>query len=118
MNPTVFPLKRAEMAKERAGQPYQPSNGTEGMAFFEAWCFFCLRDKSMREGVPFDECDDDEKCELIGNSMAFRPGEPGYPKEWVIGADGQPCCTGYVAFGEPMPTMRDPLTIDMFGGAA
>lgn len=35
---------------------YKPGNGTEGVAFIEAWCGTCARDKSLREGKPIEEC--------------------------------------------------------------
>ncbi len=44
----------------KPGDKYQPSNGTEGECFFAAWCYHCARDKAMREGANFDDCDDDE----------------------------------------------------------
>lgn len=38
-------------------KPYRPSNGSEGADFFDTWCRRCARDKAMREGADFDECD-------------------------------------------------------------
>lgn len=39
-------------AMHTPGEKYQPSNGTEGECFFDAWCRQCARDRSMREGEP------------------------------------------------------------------
>jgi hypothetical protein len=93
---------------------YQPSNGTEGECFFNAWCCQCARDVSMNSGKPIDECDDNEKCALITNSMAFNPGDAEYPQEWQYDKDGVPCCTAFVPVGQPIPKPRCERTLDMF----
>lgn len=95
-------------------ESYRPSNGFEGECFFESWCCHCQRDKSMREGEPFDECDDNEKCNIIADTFAYDIDHPKYPKEWIYGEDGIPCCTAFVEAGEALPLPRDELTIDMF----
>ncbi|UIF90918.1 hypothetical protein [Cupriavidus sp. UYPR2.512] len=110
----IYPDSFAKMLLERAGQKYQPSNGTEGECFFEAWCRQCARDRSMREGDDFDECDDNEVCGIIANTMAHKPEDDEYPKEWIYGKDGQPCCTAFVQAGQPIPPERDPFTRDLF----
>lgn len=99
----------AKLYIDRAGQQYQPSNGTEGAAFHSHWCCQCARDKAMREGAPLEDCDDNERCDIL--SASFR----GEAKEWVYGADGQPRCTEFHEFGTPEP-YRCPATTDMFGG--
>lgn len=114
MNQAIYPATLAEMTKARAGEKYRPSNGTEGEFFFETWCRKCQRDKSMREGCDIDECDDSERCDIIANTMCFDIEDEEYPKEWQIGADGQPCCTAFVLAGDSIPVPRDELTIDMF----
>ena len=86
---------------------YRPGSGTEGEAFFENWCCNCARDKAMREGADFDECDDNELCELI--AAAFR----GPIKEWIYDASGHPCCTAFVEAGNPIPVVDD-RTGDLF----
>lgn len=112
---TIYPDDFAKMLLGRAGQKYQPSNGTEGECFYEAWCCQCAKDKAMREGADYDECDDDQVCKIIADTMAYSPDDDDYPKEWIYGKDGQPCCTAFVEAGKPIPQERDPFTIDMFG---
>ena len=102
-------------AMHTPGEKYQPSNGTEGECFFDAWCRQCARDRSMREGEPIEECDDNERCDIIDRSMYFGMDSPEYPPEWVYGPDGQPSCTAFVPAGEPIPPPKDDRTIDMFG---
>lgn len=85
---------------------YTPANGTEGEAFFENWCCHCSRDKAMREGADFDDCDDNELCEIIAAS--FR----GPVKEWIEDETG-PRCTAFVKAGEPIPFV-DTLTKQLF----
>jgi len=86
---------------------YTPANGTEGEVFFENWCCHCSRDKAMREGADFDDCDDNELCEII--AAGFR----GPVKEWIWGEDGQPCCTAFVEHPKPIPFV-DTLTKQLF----
>lgn len=120
MNGTVikiYPETWADLTSEEAGKPYQPSNGTEGMCFVDSWCGNCARDKAMSEGKPIEDCDDDEKCDIIANSMAYDRDDPRYPKAWVYGKDGHPCCTAFVEKGKPIPPSPDTQTIDMFEGA-
>lgn len=120
----ILPAAHAALNAERAGRPYQPSNGTEGEFFFEAWCRGCARDRAMREGDDVNECDDDEVCNLIARSMAFKPGDAEYPAEWQYDKTGQPCCTAFVPAGEPIPTppcahtMALPLGNDTGDGGA
>lgn len=89
------------------GRQYVPSNGTEGYAFLESWCRHCARDKAMREGAEYDECDDSELCTIIAAS--FR----GEAVEWRELDDGRKICTAYVEAGQPIPA-RCPNTLDLF----
>ena len=114
MNQQIYPESLAERLKARAGEKYRPSNGTEGEYFFAAWCRNCQRDKAMREGCDLDDCDDNERCNIIAATMAFQVDEDGYPQEWQYGEDGQPRCTAFVPDGSAIPPQRDELTIDMF----
>ena len=88
------------------GEQYKPSNSDEGYAFLGYWCANCQRDKAMRDGCDFDECDDNEKCEIIAAS--FR----GEAVEWRDTGTGL-ICTAFVPAGEKVPE-RCPLTVDMF----
>lgn len=85
---------------------YLPANGTEGVAFFDAWCRCCARDKAMREGADFDECDDNELCEVI--AAGFR----GPVKEWIEDDSG-PKCTAFVPADEKVPEV-DTHTMELF----
>lgn len=74
-------------------RPYQPSNGTEGEAFMERFCYRCKRD------LEFQLDQNAEGCPIIVASMAFDPGEDGYPPEWIQDTgDGlsNPRCTAFV----------------------
>lgn len=93
------------------GEQWRPSNGTEGYSFLEASCGQCARDKSMREGVDLDECDDNEKCEIIAAS--FR----GETVEWRRHDDGSVGCIAFVQAGERIPEPRCTRTPDLFGTA-
>ncbi len=90
------------------GTRYMPSNGTEGMAFIESWCATCARDKAMREGADFDDCDDNEVCEIIGASFRDEA------VEWRELDDGRCVCLAYVPEGQPIPPPRCENTLDMF----
>jgi hypothetical protein len=109
----IYPDSWAEMNKERAGQKYRPSNGTEGAVFIDAYCAQCERDHGMMAGLPLEECDDNQICELIGKTYMLAVDHPDYPSEWQYGKDGQPCCTAFVPAGQPIP-IKDEHTLDMF----
>lgn len=91
------------------GEQYIPSNGSEGADFFDAWCSRCARDKSMREGEPVDECDDNELCEIIAAS--FR----GEAVEWREMPDGETKCIAFIEAAKDIPLPRCEHTADMFG---
>lgn len=93
------------------GEQWIPSNGTVGHAFLAGECGNCQRDKSMREGVSIDECDDNERCEIIGAS--FR----GEAVEWREMPDGEVKCIAFVPAGERIPEPRCANTEDMFSAA-
>ena len=83
-----------------------PANGSEGADFLDTWCRRCARDKAMRDGADFDECDDNELCQIIAAS--FR----GEVAEWIY-KDGEPTCTTFVPAGDKVPQV-DTLTGDLF----
>jgi hypothetical protein len=90
---------------------YRPSNGTEGISFFESWCARCKHDKAWNGEKPWDECGADDLCKLIGDSMAYDLDDPKYPREWVIAQNGHPMCLKFEDVGKPY---RCPRTPDMF----
>ncbi len=85
---------------------YLPSNSSEAEIFFTTWCRRCQRDKAMRELADFDECDDNELCEIIAAS--FR----GQVKEWIEDESG-PRCTAFIEAGHEVPFV-DTKTLDLF----
>lgn len=119
MNKTVgiYPQGWADMCVEKAGKPYRPCNGTEGDYFMGNWCANCERDYGMSRGLPLEECDEDQVCDIIARTFGLHEDDPKYPTEWQFGKDGQPCCTAFVEVGQPIPPPRDELTADMFAEA-
>lgn len=96
-------------------QLYRPSNNCEGHWFYSEWCCNCARDAAMSEDLPIDECDDNQKCEILGNTLIYEVDNPNYPQEWrYCDKTGQPICTAFIAIGEPIPKPRCNKTIDMF----
>lgn len=73
--------------KSLAGEPYQPSNGTEGDMFMCQYCYNCERDNLNDYG--------EGGCEIIVMTMGFSPGDDEYPKEWIYDQDGRPTCTAF-----------------------
>ncbi len=94
-------------------EKYRPSNGTEGDSFFAHWCFKCQRDKAMREGADIDECDDNERCDIIANTMAYDVEDSEYPIEWQYDNNGEHCCTAFIEAGQTVPFV-DTKTIALF----
>lgn len=91
----------------KQGEPYRPSNGTEGMYFMEQHCEQCIHDHGPTE----------KYCELITAAMCFDPKDKDYPDEWTYDADGKPTCTkwtkwdwgdGYDGFNEPPEPPYEP----------
>lgn len=111
-------ISRVAAVEEMAGRKYRPSNGTEGELFIGAWCCHCARDRSLREGVDYDECDDDEVCGIVARTFAHDVDAPEYPVEWQYDLRGEPVCTAFIPAGDPIPPPRCGHTIDMFGEAA
>lgn len=90
------------------GAQYVPSNSAEGVAFIDAWCTHCARDRALNEGADFDECEDDERCEIVAAS--FR----GQAVEWRCLSGGELACLAFVDVGTE-PQQRCERTLDMFG---
>jgi len=78
---TIYTDQHAEKLKAIAGRPWRPSNGTEGDMFAEAVCCRCERGP--------------DSCEIASAAWFYLIYDPGYPKEWQIGHDGQPRCTAF-----------------------
>lgn len=93
---------------------FRPSNATQGEAFFAAWCHSCARDKAMREGADLDECNDNERCEIIGLTQIHNVHDPEYPVEWHYDTNGLPTCSAYVAAGDTVTQTRCPNTLELF----
>lgn len=70
--------------------PWRPADGLEAAAFARGWCRRCGR--SGMAG---------RSCPLMGLAAAHRPGDPPYPKAFVLGCDGRPSCTEFVEIGRP-----------------
>lgn len=74
---------------EYAGKPFQPSNGTEGIMFCEAFCDRCA--------MQHPNSDDPEKqCLILLSTMIHSPGDKEYPFEWKYNAEGWPVCTSWI----------------------
>lgn len=95
-------------APDLPGQQWTPSNSDQGYAFIEDWCGRCARDKAIREGLPLENCDDSEICQIIARSFRSQA------IEWRE-QDGKVFCTEFVPADEGVQ-YRCPMTVDMFGG--
>lgn len=71
-----------------AGEKFQPSNGTEGMIFMEAFCDHCIHEKFCHTGEHGDL-----QCEILSNTMLYGVNDKEYPQEWQYNAEGWPVCT-------------------------
>lgn len=104
---TIYPDDLAAACAKKAGQKYQPSNGTEGWCFIEAWCADCAREAAFRADPALGE-----GCAILATTMALRVDDEDYPAEWQFGPDGQPRCTAFTVEGMPD---RCRHTSDLFG---
>lgn len=92
------------------GRAYRPSSGTEGCSFDDAWCDHCARDAEYRNGGP--DADPAKGCQIIADVFCFDINDEKYPKEWVYGHDGRPCCTAFTT--DPTKPLRCDKTPDLF----
>lgn len=90
------------------GEQWIPSNSDVGCGFLSEVCGKCARDRSIREGLPFDECDEDECCPIIARSFA------GEAVEWRVFPDGSVHCMDFIPIGEVIPGRKCSKTDDMF----
>ena len=90
------------------GVAWIPSNGTEAEQFMHDWCRHCARDKAMRDGADFDECDDNDLCEII--AAAYR----GQAVEWRELSDGSTKCVAFIPADRPIPQPRCEHTPELF----
>ena len=93
------------------GEPWRPSNGTDGDIFHEDWCQRCAKDKHMSEGIPFDQVAESDLCSILATS--FLPDEP--LPEWRRLPDGRTICTAFIENCIEVK-VRCTSTRDMFGG--
>jgi hypothetical protein len=75
--------------KVEDGEPYYPSNGTEGMGFIDVWCLNCIKDTMIRGGK--------KQCTILTNSFLKY-----HVKQWVY-KDNRPICTSFVEIGSVKP---------------
>jgi hypothetical protein len=106
----IHPKGLAELNASRVGAHYEPSNGTEGSCFIDAWCSICERDKVMNGDATDEDADRDQGlyCPILGSSFF-----DGGAKEWQYDKNGQPCCIAFVPKGEAIPTPRCPHTMEL-----
>lgn len=92
--------------KKLPGDQFIPTTASQGECFINKWCANCARDKPMSTGADYDDCSDDELCDILGDSFLANA------VEWRELEDGSTLC---VAFTEAISaSVRDDLTIDMF----
>lgn len=104
------------MPDEKPIRLYRPSSGSEGAYFQEQFCCHCARDAAMNGSKVFDDCRDDDLCQIIADTYAYDIGEPQYPREWIEDEEG-PRCTAFVPFCHDIPRPRCDKTLDLFEAA-
>lgn len=73
---------------DKPGEPYYPSNGTEGYSFIDYYCMNCLHCDPDPEG--------EKQCMILCRTLVHSPKDPEYPKEWTYNEKGEPICTNHV----------------------
>lgn len=81
--PRILPFR------SKPGEPYRPSNGTEGRLFEDLFCSGCRLDHEAHMG------DYGNGCPILARALALPIGDPEYPVEWTIHKDGYPACTAF-----------------------
>ena len=72
---------------QSAGKSFQPSNGTEGMMFTDAFCDNCLHQHP--------DPNHKKQCMILCRTMCHSPKDKEYPEEWVYNDEGWPVCTAW-----------------------
>lgn len=86
-------------------KPYQPSNGTEGIAFIEEYCMDCIKDNEENEIF----------CPILTKTFVSDVNDDDYPKEWICDDDGKnPRCTAFTT-EEELIIPQDTETMNLFG---
>lgn len=109
----IFAAKEAAAVDpwpDMAGKPYRPGSGTEGMSFDSQWCAHCARDAKWRELG--EDADPAIACQILSDTFVYDVNDPNYPKEWIYGRDGRPCCTAFTT--DPAKPWRCDRTLEMF----
>ena len=84
------------------GNPYRPSNGSEGDWFESQWCSTCIHNHP------------EHGCKVWFYALMFPIDDKLYPKELVEGKDG-PICTKWSDHAKPKHKPRCKKTGDLFG---
>lgn len=105
-----------DMTTEAPIKLYRPSNGTEGDGFHSTWCGNCKRDKVWNGEVHANQAHESDFCQILGATLLFDIEDPEYPPEWRYNDEGRPVCTAFIHVDDSFRDIRDPLTVDMFGG--
>lgn len=66
---------------------YRPSNGTEGEAFMDHFCYKCINLDPNPDGK--------RQCEILMRSMCHNIHDPAYPSEWCYDDYNHPVCTAW-----------------------
>lgn len=103
----------------KPGEPYRPSNGTEGWIFENKFCSRCIHQHPNPDAG--------KNCEIAMRAFCFDLGEKEYPREWQYDAMGDPTCTAFVNWdwgndGDPddpdnpkaPPPPSDPRQLNLF----
>lgn len=77
---------------------YKPSNGTEGMIFWEKYCMNCTQFDPLEGGT--------KDCDIMMRSMMYDIEDPEYPEEFTIDETNAPICTKWQQWD--WETMGDP----------
>lgn len=106
--PTIKGLLDAwdDPVRPAQGEPYRPSNSTEGDAFSTAWCERCQRGDEARAAGG--------DCGIFLRTCAFSIGDDDYPTEWQHDANGMPSCLAFIPLGDPVPLPPCRHTADLF----
>lgn len=90
---------------------YQPSNGSDGMAFMSEFCEQCMFDNSQKKVY----------CDVLNRTMIHDIKDEEYPKEWVYDGNFKPTCTKWKKWDwsindndPPQEEIIDPAQLGLF----
>jgi len=82
---------------------YRPSNGSEGLGFYQNFCDKCVHDRQFSEATP------ELGCQILAATFRYQVTDPEYPEEWQKDEKGNGYCTKFEVTAFPATDPKSKL---------